>query len=66
MTSQPAVDVARAGTEKWHSELLLPKMRGLPDFGFLGSLSLAHGRQEVKSEANTDKIEIYQAMQSGL
>ena len=47
MTSQPA-DVARAGTEKWHSELLLPKMRGLPDFGFLGSLSLEHTRQEVK------------------
>ena len=33
MTSQPA-DVARAGTEKWHSELLLPKMQGLPDFAF--------------------------------
>ena len=48
MTSQPAADVARAGTEKWHSELLLRKLQGLPDFGFLGSLSLEHRRREVK------------------
>ena len=47
MTSQPA-EVARAGRENWHSELLLPKMQGLPDFGFLGSLSLEHRPQEVK------------------
>ena len=30
------------------SKLLLPKMKGLPDFGFLGSLSLEHRPQEVK------------------
>ena len=30
------------------SKLLLPKMQGLPDFGFLGSLSLEHRPQEVK------------------
>ena len=48
MTSQPAADVARAGREKWHSELLLRKLQGLPDFGFLGSLSLEHRRREVK------------------
>ena len=30
------------------SKLLLPKTQGLPDFGFLGSLSLEHRPQEVK------------------
>ena len=48
ITSQPAADVARAGTEKWHSKLLLRKMQGLPDLGFLGALSVENRRQEVK------------------
>ena len=37
-----------AANGRLDSKLLLRKMRGLPDFGFLGSLSLEHRRQEVK------------------